>query len=107
MGHLIFPNTSDHACLIRLGPPNVPPAHMDAHHRKIDLQSPSDLTYLLNNIKTAARQKIDLAIPASAAPEGEDAYRSKVDELVLEVKSSPALPSCSFYPSPFPLTTNL
>ena len=56
-----------------------------AHHRKIDLQSPSDLTYLLNNIKTAAQQKLDLAIPPSAAPEGEDAYRSKVEELVQEV----------------------
>ncbi|CAF9907578.1 hypothetical protein IMSHALPRED_005575 [Imshaugia aleurites] len=55
---------------------------MDAHHRKIDLQSPSDLIYLFNNIKTAARQKMDLAIPPSAAPEGEDAYRSKVEELV-------------------------
>ncbi len=62
-----------------------PSIDMDAHHRKIELQSPSDLTYLLNNIKTAAQQKIDLAIPPSAAPEGEDAYRSKVDELVQEV----------------------
>ena len=58
---------------------------MDAHHRKIDLQSPSDLTYLLDNIKAAAQQKIDLAIPRSAAPEGEDAYRSRVEELVQEV----------------------
>lgn len=57
---------------------------MDAHHRKIDLQSPSDLTYLLDNIKAAAQQKIDLAIPRSAAPEGEDAYRSRVEELVQE-----------------------
>ena len=58
---------------------------MDAHHRKIDLQSPSDLTFLLGNIKTAAQQKLDLAIPPSAAPEGEDAYKSKVEELVQEV----------------------
>ena len=63
---------------------------MDAHHRKIDLQSPSDLTYLLNNIRTAARQKIDLAIPPSAAPDGEDAYRLKVEELVHEVISFPS-----------------
>ena len=61
---------------------------MDAHHRKIDLQSPSDLTYLLDNIKTAAQQKINLAIPPSAAPEGEDVYRSKVEELVQEVMLS-------------------
>ena len=64
---------------------------MDAHHRKIDLQSPSDLIYLFNNIKTAARQKMDLAIPPSAAPEGEDAYRSKVEELVQKVRFYSAL----------------
>lgn len=58
---------------------------METHHRKIDLQSPSDLTYLLNNIKAAAQEKLDLAIPPSAAPEGEDAYRTKVEELVQEV----------------------
>lgn len=67
---------------------------MDAHHRKIDLQSPSDLTYLFNNIKTAAQQKIDLAIPLVADPEGEDAYRSKVEELVQEVSSLLALSIC-------------
>ena len=66
---------------------------MDAHHRKIDLQSPSDLTYLFNNIKSAARQKIDLAIPPAAAPEGEDAYKSKVEELVQEVVL--CLPQCA------------
>ena len=61
------------------------PIEMDSHHRKIDLQSPADLTYLLNNIKKAAQEKIDLAIPRSAAPEGEeDAYRNKVEELVQE-----------------------
>ena len=78
---------------------------MDSHHRKIDLQSSSDLTYLLNNIKTAARQKIDLAIPPSAAPEGEDTYRSNVDELVQEVTSSSALISRKFCLSLLPLIT--
>ncbi|MCJ1424634.1 hypothetical protein MMC29_002522 [Sticta canariensis] len=53
---------------------------MDPHHRKIDLQSPADLTYLLNNMKNAAQQKLDLAIP----PQGEDAFRTKVQELVQE-----------------------
>ena len=72
---------------------------MDNHHRKIDLQSPADLTYLLNNIKKAAQEKIDLAIPRSAAPEGEeDAYRNKVEELVQEYITSTlalALPNLS------------
>lgn len=54
---------------------------MDPHHRKIDLQSPADLTYLHNNIKNAAQQKLDLAIP----PQGEDAFRTKVQDLVQEV----------------------
>ena len=61
---------------------------MDPHHRKIDLQSPSDLTFLHNNIKKAASDKLDQAIPPSAAPAGEDdAYRSKVEELVHQVRS--------------------
>lgn len=54
---------------------------MDPHHRKIDLQSPADLTYLHNNIKNAAQQKLDLAIP----PQGEDAFRTKVKDFVQEV----------------------
>ncbi len=57
-----------------------------AHYRKVDLQSPSDLTYLLENIKRAAKDKIDLAIPPLAAPDGEDAYRTRVEELVNEVR---------------------
>lgn len=89
---------------------------MDALHRKIDLQSSSDLTYLLNNIKAAAQEKLDLAIPPSAAPEGEDAYRSKVEELVQEVRRHQCLPSLSanryqnstyFRPSPSPCQTSL
>lgn len=72
---------------------------MDAsHHRKIDLQSSSDLAYLHENIKQAAREKIDLAIPPSAAPAGEDAYRSKVEQLVNEV-------CCPFLASFTPLLT--
>ena len=56
---------------------------MDPHHRKIDLQSPSDLTYLLRNVRAVAQQKLDLAIPPAAAPpHGEDAFRTAVDALV-------------------------
>lgn len=55
---------------------------MESDHRRIDLQSPADLIYLQSNIKSAAQQKIDLAIP----PQGEeDAFRSKVQDLVQEV----------------------
>ena len=80
---------------------------MDPHHRKIDLQSPADLTYLLNNIKRAAQEKIDVAIPRSAAPQGEDdAYRTKVEELVQEV-ALPRLPPPAPIPSPKPLLPSL
>ena len=36
------------------------------HHRKIELQSPLDLTYLQSNLSTSAQQKLDLHFPPSA-----------------------------------------
>ncbi|KAF2147282.1 uncharacterized protein K452DRAFT_217512 [Aplosporella prunicola CBS 121167] len=58
---------------------------MDAAHRRIELQAPADLAYLVANAKRAARQKIDLHLPPSAAPEGgEDVLRRRVEELVDE-----------------------
>ena len=58
---------------------------MDTAHRKIELQAPADLAYLESNVRLAARQKIDRDLPASAAPEGEDKLRRRVEELVDEV----------------------
>ncbi|KAL8844527.1 MAG: hypothetical protein Q9205_000041 [Flavoplaca limonia] len=57
---------------------------MDSHHRKIDLQSPADLTYLHTNIKHSAQQKLDLAIPASATPANDpnDSFRPQVQQLI-------------------------
>ncbi|KAI9787755.1 MAG: hypothetical protein M1839_000287 [Geoglossum umbratile] len=55
-----------------------------SHHRKIELQSPEDLRYLASNVSRRARQKIDLNLPPCAAPEGEDALRKRVEELVHE-----------------------
>ncbi|KAK8153098.1 hypothetical protein IWX90DRAFT_490504 [Phyllosticta citrichinensis] len=58
---------------------------METAHRRVELQSPADLTYLVANVKRAARQKIDLHLPPSAAPEGgEDVLRRRVEELVDE-----------------------
>lgn len=71
----------------------------DPHHRRIDLQSPSDLTYLHHNIRRAAAEKLDLAFPPRAAPEGEeDALRVKAEALVQEVRPSslPPLPLALF-----------
>ncbi|MCJ1402036.1 hypothetical protein MMC11_005255 [Xylographa trunciseda] len=72
---------------------------MDVHHRKIDLQAPQDLTYLLSNITKAAQEKLDIHFPPSAAPQGEeDAFRTKVEGLVHQYIASTltlALPSLS------------
>ena len=58
------------------------------HHRKIELQAPADLTYLLSNVRAAAQSKLDSAFPPSAAPKDgeEDALRGKVEELVQDVR---------------------
>ncbi|KAL8658382.1 MAG: hypothetical protein Q9226_001026, partial [Calogaya cf. arnoldii] len=71
---------------------------MDPHHRKIDLQSPADLTYLHTNIKNSAQQKLDLAIPVSATPTNEpnDSFRPQVQQLIQDYISRTltlALPS--------------
>ncbi|TKA55501.1 hypothetical protein B0A49_10315 [Cryomyces minteri] len=55
---------------------------METAHRRIELQSPADLSYLVANASRAARQKIDLHLPPSAAPQGEDALRRRVEEPV-------------------------
>jgi kinetochor protein Mis14/NSL1 len=39
----------------------------NSHHRKIELQSPLDLTYLQSNFAASARQKLDLHFPPSAS----------------------------------------
>ena len=55
-------------------------------HRKVELQSPADLSYLIANVSRAAREKIDKHLPPDAAPEGEDAMRRRVEQLVDEVR---------------------
>jgi hypothetical protein len=49
--------------------------------RKIELQSPADLQHLIATAKRAARQKIDLAFPQSAASH-DDELRRRVEALV-------------------------
>jgi len=57
-------------------------------HRKIELQAPADLTYLIANLSRAAREKLDKHLPPDAVPEGgEDAMRKRVEELVDEVRA--------------------
>ncbi|KAL4928446.1 uncharacterized protein BDV17DRAFT_264300 [Aspergillus undulatus] len=55
------------------------------HYRKIELQSPADFTYLHGNTVALSRQKLDLHLPPSAAPNNDnepDPMRERVRELV-------------------------
>jgi kinetochor protein Mis14/NSL1 len=55
---------------------------MTEFHRKIELQSPEDLQYLVSNIRRAANEKIDKDWPPI---EEEDTMRKRVEELVHDV----------------------
>ena len=55
---------------------------MDPSHRKIELQSPSDLSYLTSAIRTAARQKLDLHLPSTSTNDAPDELRRAVEDLV-------------------------
>ena len=54
---------------------------MQSEHRKIELQSPSDLAYLTSQIRTAARQKLDLHLPAQPSDSADD-LRAQTEVLV-------------------------
>jgi kinetochor protein Mis14/NSL1 len=63
--------------------PLIPP---NPHHRKIDLQSPQDLSYLQSNIRRAAASKLDLHFPTRVVDgQGDDPMRREVERLVEEV----------------------
>ncbi|KAI2616739.1 hypothetical protein GGR54DRAFT_219893 [Hypoxylon sp. NC1633] len=61
-----------------------------AAHRKIELQAPEDLAYLLANVRRAAAARLDEAFPpvdngAGAGADGEgDELRTRIEELVNE-----------------------
>lgn len=54
---------------------------MQSEHRKIELQSPQDLSYLTSQIRTAARQKLDLHLPAQTSDTPDD-LRAQTEVLV-------------------------
>jgi kinetochor protein Mis14/NSL1 len=59
-----------------------------SHYRKIELQSAADFTYLHSNTVALSRQKLDLHLPPSAAPNNEpDPMRERVRELVDDVSA--------------------
>lgn len=66
---------------------------MAEHHRKIELQSPDDLQYLISNVRRAANEKIDKDLPPI---EGEDKMRTRVEELVHDVRAMLIPPNALF-----------
>lgn len=63
---------------------------MDGAHRKIELQSPEDLTFLINNVRRAAEEHINAAFPPvdgqDDAGAGEDELRVRIEKLVADVR---------------------
>lgn len=55
---------------------------MDPEHRKIELQSPADLTHLTTQLRTLARQKLDLHLPPQPDTTTPDDLRAQVESLV-------------------------
>ncbi|KAL2163487.1 hypothetical protein VTH06DRAFT_5545, partial [Thermothelomyces fergusii] len=53
-------------------------------HRRIELQSPEDLTYLIDNVRRAAKDSINAAFPPVDNPLGdqEDELRNQIEQLV-------------------------
>jgi len=66
---------------------------MAEFQRKIELQSPDDLQYLISNVRRAANEKIDKDLPPI---EGEDKMRERVEELVNEVCSTASFQLTSY-----------
>ena len=55
-------------------------------HRKIELQSPEDFTYLINNVRRAAADSINEAFPPVEGHEDqEDELRVRIEQLVYSV----------------------
>lgn len=56
--------------------------------RKIELQAPDDLAYLLTNVRRAAAARLDEAFPpvdGADAAAGEDELRTRIEKLVDDV----------------------
>lgn len=55
-------------------------------HRKIELQSAEDFTYLINNVRRAAADSINAAFPPVEGAGGHgDELRTQIEQLVNEV----------------------
>jgi hypothetical protein len=56
--------------------------------RKIELQSPEDLSYLIANVRAAAATRLNEAFPHVDGQAGEDDLRDEIERLVNEVRST-------------------
>ncbi|EME42210.1 hypothetical protein DOTSEDRAFT_108692, partial [Dothistroma septosporum NZE10] len=63
-------------------------------HRKIELQSPQDLTYLIANITTHAQQKLSSKLPPDASPELLRRTQQLIDQYIARLVDA-AKPSIS------------
>jgi len=78
----------------------------DSAHRKIELQDPEDLSFLIANVRRAARERIDEAFPPVNRADGEeDQLRLQIEALVNDVRSFPFFLDLLFPPFQ-PRTTN-
>lgn len=60
-------------------------------HRRIELQSPEDFTYLIDNVRRAAADSINAAFPPVDGARGdeeeeEDELRVRIEQLVNDVR---------------------
>ena len=78
----------------------------DPSHRPIELQSPEDLTYLIDNVRRAAADSINAAFPPvdNGLDGQEDELRNRIEQLVNDVRFPSSSSSFSPRPPP-PLTT--
>ncbi|KAF4981909.1 hypothetical protein FZEAL_2378 [Fusarium zealandicum] len=52
--------------------------------RKIELQTPDDLSYLIANVRRAAAERLNEAFPVVEGNDGEDELRNQIEQLVNE-----------------------
>ena len=55
---------------------------MESEHRKLELQSPGDLSYITTQIRSSARRKLDTSLPPVSGSNEPDDLRRKTEELV-------------------------
>jgi kinetochor protein Mis14/NSL1 len=58
--------------------------HPTSAHRKIELQSPADLTYLITQAQTSSTSKLSTAFPTIDDPSSDDVMRGRVASLLDE-----------------------